>query len=73
MIILHLCKICIYYSWEKTYALEIENFKDHGDTGEIWFGSENASKVIRYVVKIFKLNLIKVLLLLKHLINLIFF
>lgn len=33
--------------WEKTYALEIENFKDHGDVGEVWFGSENASKVVR--------------------------
>ncbi|XP_043483003.1 EEF1A lysine methyltransferase 2 [Leptopilina heterotoma] len=35
--------------WEKTYALEIENFKDHGDSGEVWFGNANASRVVNCI------------------------
>ncbi|KAJ8684063.1 hypothetical protein QAD02_019855 [Eretmocerus hayati] len=35
--------------WEKTYALEIENFKDHGDVGEVWFGSNSTGRVVRFI------------------------
>ncbi|XP_043269032.1 EEF1A lysine methyltransferase 2 [Venturia canescens] len=37
--------------WEKIYDREIENFKDHGDVGEVWFGEQNARKVVRYISK----------------------
>ncbi|XP_058800931.1 EEF1A lysine methyltransferase 2 isoform X2 [Phymastichus coffea] len=43
--------------WDKAYSLEIENYKDHGDVGEIWFGEESGTKVVRYIednLKLFK-------------------
>ncbi|XP_012287836.1 EEF1A lysine methyltransferase 2 [Orussus abietinus] len=35
--------------WEKTYSVEIDNFKSHGDVGEIWFGEDSALRIIRWV------------------------
>jgi len=34
-------------SWENAYAQELDNFHDHGDVGEIWFGAGNTRKVVR--------------------------
>jgi hypothetical protein len=34
-------------SWDKTYKLENENFKSHGDIGEVWFGEDSALRVVR--------------------------
>lgn len=35
------------FSWERIYSEELDNFKEHGDVGEIWFGRNNTLKVIR--------------------------
>nr|XP_034194025.1 EEF1A lysine methyltransferase 2 [Osmia lignaria] len=35
--------------WERIYSEELDNFKDHGDTGEIWFGRNNSLKVVRWI------------------------
>ncbi|KAK0080576.1 hypothetical protein PV325_013736 [Microctonus aethiopoides] len=43
--------------WEKVYADEINNFEDHGDIGEVWFGKNNAQKVVKYICE--NLNLEK--------------
>ncbi|XP_001603234.1 EEF1A lysine methyltransferase 2 [Nasonia vitripennis] len=43
--------------WERTYSLEIDNFEDHGDVGEVWFGTDSSAKVVRFVTT--KLNLSK--------------
>lgn len=34
-------------SWEKIYDEEINNFQEYGDVGEIWFGKNNAFKLIK--------------------------
>ena len=26
----------IHFSWDQTYSKELENFRNHGDSGEIW-------------------------------------
>ncbi|XP_063992211.1 EEF1A lysine methyltransferase 2 [Diachasmimorpha longicaudata] len=35
--------------WEKIYSEEINNFEDHGDVGEVWFGKTNALKVVKCI------------------------
>ncbi|KAM9366054.1 EEF1A lysine methyltransferase 2 isoform 3-T3 [Pholidichthys leucotaenia] len=37
--------------WEETYQKELETFKDVGDVGEIWFGEESMSRVLRWMDK----------------------
>ena len=34
-------------SWDTAYKLELDNYKDHGDVGEVWFGEDSALRVIR--------------------------
>ncbi|XP_061646035.1 EEF1A lysine methyltransferase 2 [Phyllopteryx taeniolatus] len=35
--------------WEDTYQKDLETFKDIGDVGEIWFGKESMSRVLRWM------------------------
>jgi len=35
------------FSWDSTYVNELQNFRDHGDVGEVWFGEDSAFRVIR--------------------------
>uniref|UniRef100_A0A3P8SDS9 EEF1A lysine methyltransferase 2 n=1 Tax=Amphiprion percula TaxID=161767 RepID=A0A3P8SDS9_AMPPE len=37
--------------WEDAYQRELETFKDIGDVGEIWFGEESMSRVLRWMDK----------------------
>ncbi|XP_010742155.3 EEF1A lysine methyltransferase 2 [Larimichthys crocea] len=37
--------------WEATYQNELETFKDVGDVGEIWFGEESMTRVLRWMDK----------------------
>ncbi|XP_068184204.1 EEF1A lysine methyltransferase 2 [Antennarius striatus] len=37
--------------WEDVYQKELETFKDIGDVGEIWFGEESMSRVLRWMEK----------------------
>ncbi|XP_045925942.1 EEF1A lysine methyltransferase 2 [Micropterus dolomieu] len=37
--------------WEDAYKKELETFKDIGDVGEIWFGEESMSRVLRWMAK----------------------
>ncbi|KAK2584080.1 hypothetical protein KPH14_006524 [Odynerus spinipes] len=43
--------------WENVYALELDNFKGHGDVGEIWFGKKASLNVVKWIST--KLNLDK--------------
>lgn len=42
--------------WENAYAQELDNFRDHGDVGEIWFGTANSRKVVRWITTKLDLN-----------------
>ena len=35
--------------WDSAYCQEIVNFNDHGDIGEIWFGSKSVCKMIDWI------------------------
>ncbi|XP_034537684.1 EEF1A lysine methyltransferase 2 [Notolabrus celidotus] len=35
--------------WEDAYQQELETFKEIGDVGEIWFGEESMSRVLRWM------------------------
>ena len=35
--------------WENFYEEELENFENHGDEGESWFGKGNTMKIVRWV------------------------
>ncbi|XP_062256766.1 EEF1A lysine methyltransferase 2 isoform X2 [Platichthys flesus] len=35
--------------WDDTYEKELETFKDIGDVGDIWFGEESMSRVLRWM------------------------
>lgn len=37
--------------WDSRYKTEINNFQDHGDVGEIWFGEESMDRVCRWIFK----------------------
>ncbi|KAM7385452.1 hypothetical protein PAMP_001535 [Pampus punctatissimus] len=37
--------------WEDAYQKELETFRDIGDVGEIWFGEESMSRVLRWMDK----------------------
>lgn len=37
------------FSWDQVYETELENFQDHGDEGEIWFGKGVERKVIDWM------------------------
>lgn len=35
--------------WDSAYSQELENFADHGDIGEIWFGTKSVSKMLEWI------------------------
>ncbi|XP_026747939.1 EEF1A lysine methyltransferase 2 [Trichoplusia ni] len=35
--------------WQKAYTKEIENFVEHGDPGDVWFGEDSADRVINWI------------------------
>jgi len=37
--------------WDNAYKKEIENFNDHGDEGEVWFGEDAMDRVLRWLEK----------------------
>ena len=36
------------FSWDDAYSVELENFENHKDEGEIWFGEDSLFRVIRW-------------------------
>ena len=38
-----------FYSWDQQYQTELENFLDHGDIGEIWFGKRVMDTIVTYI------------------------
>jgi EEF1A lysine methyltransferase 2 len=36
--------------WESNFELELKNFEDHGDDGEVWFGKDVQKKTVEYLL-----------------------
>ena len=36
-------------SWDEQYISELDNFKDHGDIGEIWFGKRIMDLIVKWI------------------------
>lgn len=36
-----------YFSWNDTYTIELDNFKNFGDPGAEWFGHNTGQKMIK--------------------------
>ncbi|XP_042142859.1 EEF1A lysine methyltransferase 2 [Ixodes scapularis] len=36
--------------WEQAYVQELDNFADHGDVGEVWFGVGNELRVVKWLL-----------------------
>ncbi|KAM5272481.1 EEF1A lysine methyltransferase 2 [Ctenodactylus gundi] len=37
--------------WNAVYERELQTFQEYGDTGEIWFGEESMTRLIRWIQK----------------------
>ncbi|KAJ7761898.1 S-adenosyl-L-methionine-dependent methyltransferase [Mycena maculata] len=37
--------------WDQVYENELENFQEHGDEGEIWFGVESVDKMVKWALE----------------------
>ncbi len=35
--------------WETNFDIELKNFIDHGDDGEVWFGKDVQKKTVQYI------------------------
>ncbi|XP_072946921.1 EEF1A lysine methyltransferase 2 [Epargyreus clarus] len=35
--------------WQEVYTKEIDNYEDHGDPGDVWFGEDSAMRVIHWI------------------------
>ncbi|GIY73408.1 EEF1A lysine methyltransferase 2 [Caerostris darwini] len=35
--------------WSEFYSEELENFEDHGDIGDIWFGKKNVERIVSWL------------------------
>uniref|UniRef100_A0A336LGD4 Protein-lysine N-methyltransferase CSON008894 n=1 Tax=Culicoides sonorensis TaxID=179676 RepID=A0A336LGD4_CULSO len=37
--------------WDKSYDVEINNYKNHGDVGEIWFDEDSQNRILKWIFK----------------------
>uniref|UniRef100_A0A182RIG9 Protein-lysine N-methyltransferase n=1 Tax=Anopheles funestus TaxID=62324 RepID=A0A182RIG9_ANOFN len=37
--------------WETSYTREIENYRDHGDVGEVWFDEDSQNRIITWIAR----------------------
>lgn len=45
------CELGTKEFWESSYSNEINNYKSHGDIGEIWFDEDSQFRVITWMIK----------------------
>ncbi len=39
--------------WQQNFELELQNFVDHGDDGEVWFGKDVQKKTVEFILQRF--------------------
>ncbi|KAJ6576615.1 S-adenosyl-L-methionine-dependent methyltransferase [Mycena vulgaris] len=37
--------------WDQVYEIELANFQEHGDEGEIWFGVQSVEKMVKWALE----------------------
>lgn len=37
--------------WDKSYDVEISNYKSHGDVGDIWFDEDSQLRIVKWILK----------------------
>uniref|UniRef100_A0A182PHP5 Protein-lysine N-methyltransferase n=1 Tax=Anopheles epiroticus TaxID=199890 RepID=A0A182PHP5_9DIPT len=37
--------------WESSYTREINNYRDHGDVGEVWFDEDSQNRIIGWIAR----------------------
>lgn len=37
--------------WDRSYVTEINNYKSHGDVGEVWFDEDSQIRIINWMLK----------------------
>ena len=42
--------------WEQNFELELRNYVDHRDDGEVWFGLDVQKKAIQYILRHYDLE-----------------
>lgn len=45
----HSSNLRTYFSWELSYTQELNNFSDHGDIGEVWFGRGTERRLVTWL------------------------
>lgn len=45
------CELGTKEFWENSYSNEINNYKSHGDVGEVWFDEDSQFRVITWMIK----------------------
>lgn len=45
-----------FFSWDNYYNIELKNFQENSDDGEIWFGRSAENRIIKFVVENINLN-----------------
>ncbi|XP_035775643.1 EEF1A lysine methyltransferase 2-like [Anopheles albimanus] len=38
--------------WESSYTREINNYRDHGDVGEVWFDEDSQNRIITWLARL---------------------
>ncbi|ETN64596.1 hypothetical protein AND_003655 [Anopheles darlingi] len=38
--------------WESSYSREINNYRDHGDVGEVWFDEDSQNRIITWLARL---------------------
>uniref|UniRef100_A0A2M4AX98 Protein-lysine N-methyltransferase n=1 Tax=Anopheles triannulatus TaxID=58253 RepID=A0A2M4AX98_9DIPT len=38
--------------WESSYSREINNYRDHGDVGEVWFDEDSQNRIIAWLARL---------------------